>query len=103
MQAEVKRFARRQHGLVTRAQVLGVSSDRELRTWLSHGELERVVPTVYRVGGAPVTWRQKVLAAVLAAGPGAIASHATAAALWMLSGFAPKKIEITVPHGGSHR
>jgi very-short-patch-repair endonuclease len=103
MRAEVKRFARKQHGLVTRAQVLQIYSEQKLRTLVDRGELEFVARSLYRIGGAPVTWRQKVLAAVLSAGPGAVASHATAAALWGLSGFPPKVIEIAVPHGGSRR
>jgi very-short-patch-repair endonuclease len=103
MRAEVKRFARRQHGLVTRAQILKTCTERELRTLVGHGELEFVARSLYRIGGAPVTWRQKVLAAVLSAGPGAVASHATAAALWGLTGFPPKAIEITLLHGGSRR
>src|SRR5437660_10021409 len=103
MRAELKRCARRQHGLVTRAQVLKTYSAQELRSLVSRGELESVVRSVYRIGGAPVTWKQKVMAAVLGAGPGAVASHATAAALWMLSGFPPKVTEITVLHGGSRR
>src|SRR5205807_1777024 len=58
-----------------------------------------VHPGVYRLPGAPVTWKQKVMAAVLAAGPGAVASHKTAAALWGLAGFPPREVEVTLPHG----
>lgn len=54
-------------------------------------------PAVYRVAGAPVTWEQRVLAAVLAAGPGAAASHRTAAVLWGL--LSAGVIEIVVPRG----
>jgi very-short-patch-repair endonuclease len=103
MRPETKRLARRQHGLVTRAQVLKTCTERQLRTLVDHGELEFVAQSLYRVGGAPVTWRQKVLAAVLSVGPGAVASHRTAAALWGLSGFPPGDIEVSVSHGGSRR
>ena len=39
---------------------------------------------VYRIGGAPETWRGDLLAACLAAGSDALASHRSAAALWGL-------------------
>jgi very-short-patch-repair endonuclease len=52
---------------------------------------------VYRIGGAPQTFESRVLAAVLAGGPGAIASHRTAAALWGIDGYAKGLVEIAVP------
>ncbi|HEX6311583.1 MAG TPA: DUF559 domain-containing protein, partial [Acidimicrobiia bacterium] len=50
--------------------------------------------------GAVPTWEQAVLAAVLAAGPGAVASHETAAALWGLPGAERSGLEVTTdrPH-----
>ena len=39
---------------------------------------ERVHANVYRLTSAPVTWKGRLMAAVLAAGPGAVASHAWA-------------------------
>ncbi|HUP87676.1 MAG TPA: DUF559 domain-containing protein [Acidimicrobiales bacterium] len=87
-----------QHGLVTFHQLVsaGVATS-TIDTWVAAGRLVRVQPRVYRVAGAPVTWEQRVLAAVLAAGPGAAASHRTAAVLWGLLGRGP--IEIAVPRG----
>ena len=46
-------------------------------------------PGVYRMAGAPATWRQSLLAACLWWGDGAAISHCAAAALWRLLGFAP--------------
>jgi very-short-patch-repair endonuclease len=52
---------------------------------------------VYLVVGTPWSWGQQMMAAVLAAGPGAVASHRAAARLWGLVDDAP--IELTVPRG----
>jgi hypothetical protein len=78
-------IAHRQHGLITLEQALrvGVTPDQVLSESRSGG-LVRVWRGVYRHVGAPVTWAQAVLAAVLASGPGAAASHTTAARIWEL-------------------
>jgi hypothetical protein len=47
---------------------------------------------VYRHVGAPVTWAQTVLAAVLASGPGAAASHTTAARIWDLKAVGDREV-----------
>lgn len=85
-----------QHGLITRAQLVeaGVSATMVGR-WLQRGRLVTAFPAVYRVPGAPVTWEQRLLAAVLAAGDGALASHRSAARLWEL--LDDDVIEVTVP------
>ncbi|MDQ2650925.1 MAG: DUF559 domain-containing protein [Actinomycetota bacterium] len=56
-----------------------------------------------RIAGSPVTFHSKVLAAVLAAGEGAAASHRTAAVLWGLDGFRAGVIEVAHPRGRWHR
>jgi len=61
------------------------------------GELMAMHAGVYRVAGAPVTWRQAVLAAVLANGPGAMASHRTAAALHECEDASEGVIEVLTP------
>lgn len=48
------------------------------------GHLQRVFPRVYRFAGARPSLEQRAMAAVLWAGPGSVASHETAAALWDL-------------------
>ena len=62
---------------------------------LARGEWVPVLPATYRLSGSPQTWHQRVMAACLWAGPGAVASHRTAAALLDLPGFKPGVIEIT--------
>ena len=89
-------LAVRQHGLFTRHQALarGVTP-KMLAGGLAKGHWARVRRGVYRMAGAPVTELQALLAAVLAAGPGAVASHRAAAWLW---GLADELfLEVTVP------
>ncbi|HEX6422052.1 MAG TPA: type IV toxin-antitoxin system AbiEi family antitoxin domain-containing protein [Acidimicrobiales bacterium] len=88
-----------QHGLLTAAQCreLGFSRNAVHRL-TTRGVWAREAPGVYRVVGAPRTWYGRALAAVLAAGPDAVASHRSAAHLWGLAGFPPPgRIEVTVP------
>jgi hypothetical protein len=51
---------------------------------------------VYLTGSAPPTWLQRQLAACLAMGPEAVASHRAAAALWRLDGAYESVVELTV-------
>ena len=90
-------FARSQHGLVTRAQMLTVATLDQLKHLSTTGRLEPVRREVYRVAGAPETWEQHILAACFAGGRGAIASFRSAAWLWSFDGFRqPDRLEITV-------
>ena len=78
-------IARRQHALVTLAQLDDLGVTRRQRQWrLATGRWESPYTGVYRIGGLPHSWRSDLLAACLA-GP-AVASHRSAAALWDLPG-----------------
>ena len=69
-----------------------------MRAWqrLGHG--------VYRLSGTSRTWEQRLLAAVLAAGPGAVASHRSAAVLLGIPGFGrAEAVEIATPRSKRHR
>ena len=76
-------FATDHHGLVTLERVLraGVSRSDWYRS-LRRGDIEYVHPGVARLVGSPRTREQRIAAAVLAAGPGAMASHRSAAYLF---------------------
>lgn len=75
-------LARTQYGLITRAQAAGLGmSPQALRTAVALGRWDRVRHGVYVIGAVPTSWEQRVLAACLAAGPDARASHRTAARL----------------------
>lgn len=94
--AVVARLAARQHNLVTRAQAHRTGfTDSMIRRRIRTGRWERTRRGVYAVGGAPPTFEQTVMGAVLAAGETAAASHATAAVLWRLPIDPPDRIELT--------
>ena len=75
--AAIADLARRALGLVTREQLVALGlTERQRRTAVSSGVLARVAPGVFRHRAWPAGWRQAVLAAVVAAGPGAVAVRA---------------------------
>jgi very-short-patch-repair endonuclease len=79
----IARLAGRQHGYVTRAQLLELGLNVQQITYrLRKGSLIRVHVGVYAVGHLPVSGADRAAAAVLACGPGAVLSHGTAASLW---------------------
>jgi len=88
-----------QHGLITTAQCRELDiSPHVLHRLAAKGVLAREAPRLYRVAGVPRTWHGRALSAVLAAGPGALVSHRSAAFLWGLEGFAaPGRVDVTVP------
>jgi very-short-patch-repair endonuclease len=91
-------LATRQHGLLTRAQArtLGATDD-AIRHRIESGRWMRVHPRIFAIAGVPASREQSILAAVLAAGSAAYASHATAAELWELPLPRTRKIEVTIP------
>ena len=102
--ALVRPVAERQHGAVSRAQLLDAGASRHSIEWaVAVGEVLRVSAAVFVVAGSPRTWRQALMVAVLDAGPGACVSHRAAA---ILLGIARRNlrevVEITSPRGRSH-
>jgi hypothetical protein len=96
--AGVAAIARRQHGLVTLAQLRTHLSAAEIRHRVDRGRLQRVFPGVFRVAGAPESWEQMALAAVLASGEGAVVSFRAVGYVWNLAGFWEQpQCEITTP------
>jgi very-short-patch-repair endonuclease len=69
---------------------------------LKRGEWQVVFRGVYRDGASPGTARQTLLAACLASGPDAVASHRSAAWLWGLIDESPPTPELTLPAGDQH-
>ena len=70
------------------------------RTWyraVQTGQLELVHPKVARMFGAEATPNQVICAAVLAAGPGAIASHRSAAWLWGIPAEPTDPVDVLLP------
>ncbi len=64
---------------------------------VERGEVERIRELVLRLRGAPPTLQQRAMVAVLDAGPGAVISHDSAAALWAIPGFAPEPWQVLRP------
>lgn len=88
----------RQHGVVTRAQLRARGkSDGAIDWWVRTGRLHRVHRGVYAVGHPVLTDEARWLAAVLAAGRGAVLSHRSAAALWGIGVREGKAVDVTAP------
>lgn len=106
----IAQIASRQHGVITRTQLLSAGIlPSGITERVRASRLHRVHRGVYAVGHPGLSKEGKWMAAVLACGNGAVLSHRSAAAL---CGFAPKPRgrwdeltpEITVPgHGGRAR
>jgi very-short-patch-repair endonuclease len=92
------RIARRQHGVVTRKQLLDARvSKEEIRWRIKRGALLVVHPGVYRVGHKAPSIEARYIAAVLACGEGAVLSGMAAGYLWgLIKGSAPPP-EVTTP------
>jgi hypothetical protein len=101
---DVAELARRQHGVVSRQQLLAIGLGRRaIEERLARGRLHPIHRGVYAVGHLALTTEGRWMAAVLACGPGAVLSHRTAGQLWGLvprSGAAP---EVTRPRKFSGR
>jgi hypothetical protein len=92
------RIASRQHGVVTRSQLLDAGvSVRAIKGRVRKGALLREHPGVYRVGHSAPSLEACYLAAVLACGEGALLSGRAAAHLWGLSRGAAPPPEVTGP------
>lgn len=101
-QADLNDRARRQGGLLTRGDVVEVGGGEGLaRGRVRSGLWERVQAGVYVPAGLTLTWEQRLLGAVLAAGPTAVASHRAAYVLWGLDGLSSSPAEITVAYTSS--
>jgi predicted transcriptional regulator of viral defense system len=91
-------LAGRQHGVVSRRQLeeLGLTRN-EIEGRLARGRLHRLHQGVYAVGHRIVSLRGSWMAAVLAAGPGAVLSHRDAAGVWDLRPSQRGRVEVTAP------
>jgi very-short-patch-repair endonuclease len=94
---EISLLAGRQHGYVTRAQLLALGlSDSAIRRRVASGQLIPVHAGVYAVGHVPRSAVARAAAAVLACGDGAVLSHGSALALWGVGDW-PARPEVTAP------
>jgi very-short-patch-repair endonuclease len=94
-----------QHAMITLNQLGDLKVTRHQREHLlATGQLVRIARDVYRVNGAPSTWQGRIAAAQLAAGPDAVVSHRSAAALYELDGFDQQRVvHLSLPLGRAPR
>jgi hypothetical protein len=104
--AAIAELAARQAGCLSRTQGLEVGlTDSMIRRRVGAGRWRRAHPGVYTINGAPPSWLQGVWAAVLAAGPHAVASHATSLiAHGLADHLVPRHpVHLSIPRGQRRR
>jgi Transcriptional regulator, AbiEi antitoxin len=94
----IAELAARQHGVVARAQLLGLGiGAAAIDHRLAHGRLHPIHRGVFAVGH-PVRSRDATwIAAVLAAGSDAVLSHRSAAAVWAIRDSGARAIDVISP------
>ena len=97
---DVEELAESQYGLVTRDQACERMSESAVDRRLATGRWAAVHPGVYRIKGAPVTGRQRAMAATLWGGPSAAISHTAAARLLRLDAIKFERLHLTVDRRG---
>jgi predicted transcriptional regulator of viral defense system len=91
-------LARKQHGYVTRRQLLNLGLGRRAIVYrVATGSLISVYAGVYAVGHIPLGQESRAHAAVLACGDGTVLSHGSAAALWKYVKHWPRHFEVIAP------
>jgi len=104
MDRHIAQVAETQLGLVTHGQSLGAGLSDEAIEWrVRTGRWQRRHRGVYAVTGLPRSWEQDLMAACLAGGSGAVASHRSAAGLWAFDGIPRGFVEISVARPLCHR
>jgi very-short-patch-repair endonuclease len=98
-----KALTRAQHGVVSRAQLLGLGATPDaIRQRLERGRLHEIHRGVYAVGRKELGRHGELMAAVLACGPEAQLSHGSGAELWRIGNRADGPIHVAAP-GGTYR
>jgi very-short-patch-repair endonuclease len=101
----IARLAARQHGVVTRQQLLEIGLGSEAIKWrLRIGRLHPIHIGVFAVGHRAITEKGREMAAVLACGPGAALGRTWAATRWgMPIPRRSRRPEVVVPRRGLER
>ena len=96
--AQIAELAALQHGVIARFQLISLGlRESAIDHCLQASQLHLVHRGVYALGHSRLSRRGHWLAAVLAAGPGAVLSHRFAAASWNLVAPPSGRIEVTAP------
>ena len=97
-------LASKQHGAVTRRQLLGIGLTSDaIAHRVANGRLHPVMRGVYAVGRPELSQGGRWMAAVLRCGPAAVLSHASAAAAWGIRPQGNGPIEVSVAANASSR
>lgn len=100
----VAMIAGRQHGRISHAQLLAAGVDRpRIKRWRSDGRLRPVYREVYAVGHTATSALAELMAAVLACGDDARASHRSVLHARGVIREGPPKPEVSVPTPGGRR
>lgn len=100
---DLRGLAALQYALVARRQARALGATRSgLRSRLRGPDWDAPTPHVLRLLGAPAGIRQDLMLGVLDAGPGAVVSHRSAAALWHLPGFSFGTCQVSRPRSRSN-
>jgi hypothetical protein len=103
LDAAIADVAVKRHGLVSRDDLVRLgATEKQIRHRKGVGRLEELSPLVFRVPGAPRTPQQTLLAAVIDAGRGAVATRRAGAALWGIPGYDFGTPEVLVWQCGDH-
>jgi predicted transcriptional regulator of viral defense system len=98
IQRRLSQRFRRQYGVLAGYQARADgATDRQIKAQRDRGEWECLHRNVYRHPAAPRSPEQTIVAACLAAGPQAVASHQSAAWLWGIVAVPPESPTVTVP------
>lgn len=98
MNLTLAKLARRQGGAFSRRQAMQFYSKPTIDRRVGDGQWQILLPGIYRVSATPETRLMKIHAAVLYAGPGAVASHQTAASIFRIDADPEETVFVTVPH-----
>ncbi|GEM_PF-1235375 len=91
-------LAAQQYGFVTHTQLVALgASTSQLQRAARSLRIERHGNAVYRYPGAALNWHARVMLAVVATGPLAVAGFRTAAALWGFDHYRAGPIEVQCP------
>lgn len=103
-QLKLNEIASSQHALVLRDQAIDLTfSPKEIRTRLRTKTWLEYAAGLYAIAGAPATFGQQAMAAVLLSGEGALASHRTSAFLRHWIRAMPRSVDVAVLHGTHFR
>jgi very-short-patch-repair endonuclease len=92
---ELAARAARQDGVFTLENARGAGLTRDQIDYRIAVSWSSIYDGVYRITGAPPTWRSKLRAALMAAGDGSAASHRSAGAMYEIPGGTRDLVELT--------